>query len=98
MLTVREVSGGVTFAVRVQTGAKCDSVIGAYGEAVKITSTAPAEDGRANEAVVRFLAGFLEVPRTSIAIVSGERSRSKVIRIQGVSSSAIQAAFSPKPC
>jgi len=86
---VREVTGGVTFAVRVQPGAKRSGVVGIYGEAVKIALAAPAVDGKANEALVRFVATLLDVPRMSVEILSGLSSRSKVIKVLGVTSSQV---------
>jgi uncharacterized protein len=46
--------------------------------------TAPAEGGRANEAVVRLLAARLDVPRASVTLVSGHGSREKVVELAGV--------------
>lgn len=88
-LVVREVTGGVTFAVRVQPGAKRSGVVGIYGEAVKIALDAPAVDGKANEALMRFLSSLLDVPRMSVVILSGVSSRSKVIKVLGVTSSQV---------
>ncbi|ADV83931.1 DUF167 domain-containing protein [Terriglobus saanensis] len=88
-LVVREVTGGVTFAVRVQPGAKRSGVVGIYGEAVKIALVAPAVDGKANEALVRFVATLLDVPRMSVEILSGVSSRSKVVKVLGVTSSQV---------
>ncbi len=44
---------------------------------------APPAEGRANEACVRFLAKSLKIAPSSVAIISGERSRRKLIRITG---------------
>jgi uncharacterized protein YggU (UPF0235/DUF167 family) len=46
--------------------------------------TAPAEGGRANDAVVRLLAAALDVPRASVTLVSGQGSREKVVELAGV--------------
>lgn len=46
--------------------------------------TAPPEDGRANDAVLDFLAKRLELPRRSVSIVSGHAAREKVIRLDGI--------------
>ncbi len=91
---VREVVGGVQFALRVQPGAKREGVVGAYGEALKIALNAPAVDGKANEALVRFIAETLHISRASVEIVSGLVSRSKVVRILGVTADEVLVAFS----
>lgn len=90
---VREVVGGVQFALRVQPGAKREGVVGVYGDTLKIALNAPAVDGRANEALVRFVAEALRVPRASVSIVSGLSSRSKVVRVMGVTSDTVRAGL-----
>ena len=85
MVAIRDSKDGSTFTVRVQPRAKKNAITGAIGEAVKIALTAPAIEGRANEACIEFLAKLLDVPRSSITIAAGQSSRNKVIRIAGLS-------------
>ncbi len=80
----------VTFAVRVQPGASKDEVAGEYGGAIKIRLSAPAVEGRANDALIAFVAQLLKTPKSAVRILSGERSRSKRIEIQGVSKRQIE--------
>jgi uncharacterized protein (TIGR00251 family) len=80
----------VTFAVRVQPGASKDEIAGEYGGAIKIRLSAPAVEGRANDALIAFLAQLLKTPKSAVRILSGERSRSKRIEIQGVSKRQIE--------
>jgi len=70
--------------VHIVPNTKVDSIAGEYGDAVKIKLRAPAVEGKANAALVRFLAGQLEVPRHAIVLQSGQRSRDKLIRINGL--------------
>ena len=49
-----------------------------------IRLAAPPVDGAANEALIAFLAEVLDVPRRSIAIVSGQTSRDKRVRVAGI--------------
>jgi hypothetical protein len=77
-------SADVTFAVKVQPRAKKNAITGMVGEAYKLSLTAPALEGRANQACIEFFAELFRVPRSSVTIASGERSRTKVIRVQGV--------------
>jgi uncharacterized protein (TIGR00251 family) len=85
---LREVAGGVTLAVRAQPGAKKTAIVGVYGEGdaaqLKIAVQAPPVEGRANEALVAFLADYFGVAKRSIELVSGELSRSKVFLLRGV--------------
>jgi uncharacterized protein len=85
---LREVAGGVTLAVRAQPGAKKTAIVGVHGEGdatqLKIGVQAPPVEGRANDALVTFLADTFRVPKRSIELLSGELSRSKVFLLSGV--------------
>jgi len=70
--------------VHVVTGAKIDAVVGEHAGAIKIKLRAPAVEGKANAALIRFLAEQLELPRHSIVLERGRRSRDKVVRIDGL--------------
>ncbi len=94
-MTIRSIDGGVSFAVRVQPGASREGVVGLYGDAFKIALNAPAVDGKANEALIRYLSSALNVPKTSITISTGLTSRSKVIRILGITNKEAAARLSP---
>ena len=69
-------------AVHIQPKASRDALDGTYGERLKIRISAPPVDGKANEHLVRFLAGLFEVPRRQVRLLSGESSRAKRIRIR----------------
>jgi uncharacterized protein (TIGR00251 family) len=56
-----------------------------------IRLAAPPVDGAANEALLAFLAEVLDAPRRSIAIISGEKSRAKRIRIEGLAVEVVTA-------
>jgi uncharacterized protein (TIGR00251 family) len=90
MVPVRDAPGGVTFAVKVQPRARKNAVTGVVGDALKLALTAPPLEGRANQAVIDFLAGLFEIPRSSVTIASGATNRNKVVRIAGVSRTAIE--------
>jgi uncharacterized protein (TIGR00251 family) len=89
MIPVRDTSAGVAFAVKVQPRARKNAITGELGDAMKVSLTAPAVEGRANQACVEFFANLLEVPRSSVTIASGETSRNKVIRIAGLSADEV---------
>ena len=90
MIPLREGPDGVSFAIRVQPRAGRNAVVGELGGALKIALTAPPVEGRANEACVEFFAGLLGVPRSSVAIASGQSSRNKVIRVNGISGAELK--------
>ena len=71
--------------VHVVPNAKRDSVVGEHGGAVKIKLRAPAVEGKANAALIRFLAEQMKLPQFAIVLKRGEKSRDKVIQIDGLS-------------
>lgn len=94
---VSETPEGTRFAVRVAPRASRTAVVGVIGEgddaAVKIALQAPAVEGRANAALVEFVAEWLRVRRADVTIVAGERGRSKVILVQGRTAAEVAAAI-----
>jgi len=64
--------------------AKSDMVVGEHGGAIKVKLRAPALEGKANAALIRFLADLLKVPSRTILVLRGHKSRDKVIRIEGL--------------
>ena len=72
---------------------KCFSS-GELGDTLKRSLAAPAEEGRANQACIEFLANLLKVPRSSVTIASGQTSRRKVIRLAGLVAEDIRQALS----
>jgi uncharacterized protein (TIGR00251 family) len=78
----RRTDGGWLLTIRVQPGASRSGVVGAYGSALKVRVAAPANDGKANAALVRFLAAHLGVPPRSIEITAGHHDRTKVVEVR----------------
>jgi uncharacterized protein (TIGR00251 family) len=85
---LRATAAGVTLAVRAQPGAKKTAITGVYGEGaaaqLKVAVHAPPLEGRANQALIAFLAKTFGVPRGAVEILSGGLSRSKVFLLKGV--------------
>jgi uncharacterized protein (TIGR00251 family) len=71
--------------VRVIPRSSRNQIIGVEDGTFKIKLTAPPVDGKANKALREFLAGRLGLAVGSVEIISGERSRQKTVRIQGLS-------------
>ena len=74
-----------TFSIYVQPRASRSEVAGRHADAIKIRIAAPPVDGAANDELVRFLAERLGTPRSAVTIVSGATSRTKRVRISGMS-------------
>jgi uncharacterized protein (TIGR00251 family) len=70
--------------LRVSPGAGRAAIVGRHGEAWKVRVTAPAEDGRANEALLRLLADELSLARRDVTLVSGHGARDKIVELAGV--------------
>lgn len=84
LLNIRDVAGGAAIVVKVVPGASRDRVVGVLGDALKITTAAAAEKGRANAAVARSLARTLGVSPRNVELVSGATSPRKEFRIAGM--------------
>ena len=96
---IRACAGGVTLAVRAQPGAKKTAIIGIYGEGaaaqLKIAVQAPPVEGRADSALITFLAETFRVPRKSVELAIGELSRSKVFLLRGVAREDAKRILAP---
>lgn len=71
----------IVLELHVQPGAKRTEMAGAHGGRIKVRLAAPPVDGKANEALVEFLAEHYGVPRRSVTIESGLHSRQKKVTI-----------------
>lgn len=76
---------GAALAIRVTPRARKNQVAQIMADGtIKITLTAPPVEGKANTALVKFLAEILQVPVNSIEIVAGASGRSKLVTISGL--------------
>ena len=91
MLEIREDAAGVSFDVLVTPRASREKIGPLVGDRLKIAVTAPPVEGEANAAVVAALARALGVPRARVAIVRGDGSRRKTVRVVGVGRAAVEA-------
>jgi uncharacterized protein (TIGR00251 family) len=95
MIDLRDSAYGCVVPVRVHPGAKRNAITGEHAGAVKISLTTPPTDGKANAALIAFLANHLGVPWASITLLTGAASRSKTLRIEGKCAAELQAALDP---
>lgn len=75
--------GRITLTLHIQPGARKTEVAGRHGEALKIRLAAPPVDGKANEALLRFVADTLGLPKAAVSLKSGQTSRQKVVELIG---------------
>jgi len=80
--------GGVRLAVQVTPNAKKTEVVGLLDEALKLKLQAQPIEGKANDALVRFLAAALGVPRSAVTITHGHTSKKKLVHV-------VSAALTP---
>jgi uncharacterized protein (TIGR00251 family) len=97
---LRAAAAGVTLAVRAQPGAKKTAITGVYGEGpaaqLKIAVQAPPLEGRANLALIAFLAEIFDVPKAAVELATGELSRSKVFLLRGVTLAKAEATLAER--
>jgi len=83
--------GRLTLTLHIQPGAKKTEFAGLHGEALKIRLAAPPVDGKANEALLRFIAEVLHLPKSAVTLKSGQTSRHKVLEVNGTTADAVAA-------
>lgn len=88
-LDLKEQDGGVTLRVRVKPRASRDRIEGSREGALVVRLTAPPVEGEANAALRRFLGKALGVPASAVELVRGDRGREKLLRVSGLSASAV---------
>lgn len=86
--------GCITLTLHIQPGAKKTEFAGLHGDALKIRLAAPPVDGKANEALLKFVAETLGMAKTAVSLKSGHTSRRKVLEVKGGDCLAIAALAS----
>ena len=73
----------ITLTLHVQPGAKRSEIVGLHGETLKIRLSAPPIEGRANDALLKFIAEVFAVPLRNAELKHGGQSRHKVVAVTG---------------
>lgn len=82
-MKITKTPDGIKLGIKVIPSASKCEIAGIAEEYLKIKLDVPPVEGKANEKCVKFLAKLLQVPKTSISIISGEKSRTKILFIRG---------------
>lgn len=82
-LWLRQGDRQTTLTLHIQPGAKKTEVAGEHGDALKIRLAAPPVDGKANAALIAFVADRLGVAKSAVSLKSGQTSRRKVLEVTG---------------
>jgi uncharacterized protein (TIGR00251 family) len=80
-VAIADTPGGCTIQIKVIPRAPMTVIDGMRGGAVLVRLSAPPVEGQANESLLRFIAHICDVPRRQVSLISGEKTRSKVIRV-----------------
>ena len=88
-----ETKNGIVLTIRVVPRASKNEIAGELGDALKIRLQAPPVEGKANKALIQFLADTLDISRSQITILSGDTGRNKRILLTGVSHHAVENAL-----
>jgi uncharacterized protein len=94
---IQSTRDGVVIDVRVITRAGKSGLAGLRGDALLVRLQAPPVEGAANAELVDLLSLALDVPRRLITIVSGERSRQKRVRVEGIDTATANSRLLPRP-
>ncbi len=95
MIEITTDNEAVLLPVKIVPGASRTRYLGEWQGRARIAVAAPPEKGKANKAVIAFLATWLGVRRRDITVMSGQSSPKKTIRIEGIQPDAVRAAFEP---
>jgi uncharacterized protein (TIGR00251 family) len=82
--------GKITLTLHIQPAAKKTEVAGLYGDALKIRLAAPPVDGKANAALISFVAERLALAKSAVILKSGQTSRRKVLEVSAAPADAAQ--------
>ena len=89
MIALVEHPEGCVLPVRAQPGARKAGIKGEQNGALRLAVTAPPEDGRANEALVKLLRELLDLKRSQVELIAGATSREKKFLIRGMTRDAV---------
>lgn len=76
----------ISVKIKVEPRSSKSGIVGLYGDALKVKLTSPPVEGKANRELVEVLARTCGVGKSDVEIVSGKRSKNKVVRITGIES------------
>src|SRR5216683_5560311 len=90
MIRITDHAEGCMLSVRGAPGARRASVQGELADALKVAVTAPAQDGRANQAILESLRKSLGLKRAQLELIAGETSRNKTVLVRGLSRTELE--------
>ena len=91
---LRQHRDGVTIDLHVQPRASKNEIVGVQGDELKVRLTSPPVEGEANRLCVEFIAKLLKVPKSTVELVAGEKSRHKRLLSRGGDAEDVRRALS----
>lgn len=91
MIAISNHPEGCLLPVRAQPGARKNAIVGEHNGALKVAVTAPADRGKANQAIVELLRKALNLKRSQVELVAGPTSHDKRILIRGLPAAELSA-------
>jgi len=76
----------LTVKIKVEPRSSQSEVVGPYGDALKVKLTAPPVEGKANKELIEVLAREFGIPKKDVVILSGQSSKTKIVRLTNVKS------------
>ena len=89
-MEIKDTSGAITFTVRVIPRSSRTEIVGEYEGAVKVRLSSPPVDGAANAELIKLFAKKLGVAKSAVEIVSGETSKTKRLRVTGITAGQLR--------
>ena len=93
MINFTEKNGAIIFSVRVVPRASKSEIVGELDGALKVKIASPPVDGAANAELIKLLAKTFGVSKSEVEIIGGQTSKSKQIKLNGVTAEKFQSAF-----
>jgi uncharacterized protein (TIGR00251 family) len=90
-LRIHDVAGGVVIAVKAVPASSRDRIVGVLGDCLKITTSSPAEKGKANAAIAHILAVSLGVDPHATSLAAGATRSRKELLIKGMTAAQVRS-------
>ncbi len=91
MIELREKNGNLLLRVAARPGASRSAVQGEHNGALKVAVQAPPEKGKANKALLAFLAKSLGLKKSQLDLAAGHTSREKTVAVTGLDAATLRA-------
>ena len=92
-MSMKNIKSEFIITIYLQPGAKKSEVVGFHNGNIKIKVNSPPVEGKANDALIQFLSDFLDIPKSFIELIAGQKSRIKKLKITGISEDIIKSKF-----